>query len=130
MIDAKAIPDALKEGEGWQVLDLDPDWVWTVRDEREEIVGVLIAAPCHGLVFVWRIKVLPTAPPWSLGRLLRTFIRDIRRRGCLGYMAMLDVCQQPREKQLWRIAGKAGAITVTAATLVCGSVNARHVGGK
>jgi hypothetical protein len=75
MIDIKHIPQALKEGENWQVLDLDPDWVWVSHGPGGAVVGILIAAPCHGLVFVWRLMMLPSAPPTALLRLLRSFSR-------------------------------------------------------
>ena len=130
MIDVKAIPDELKQGEAWPMLDLDPDWVWIVRDSEDNPCGILIAAPCHGLVFIWRIKILPAAPGWALGRLLRNFIRDLRRRGCLGYMAMLDVLNRPAEMALARIAFRAGASFTTATTVIYGSVAAKHVGDQ
>ena len=126
MIDLASIPDALKEGENWPLLDLDPDWVWVSYDGSGRVVGMLIAAPCHGLAFLWRIKILPGAPRWTLGSLLRRFFRDMRKRGVLGYIAFLDA-NRPEEQALLRIAFKAGGMYVTATTLVCGSVNAKHV---
>jgi hypothetical protein len=129
VIDLRYIPERIKEGESWHLLSLDPEWVWLARDE-EEIVGILIAAPCHGLAFVWRIKMLPEASPMALLRLLRTFIRDLRKRKCLGYMALLNVSDRPEEQALARIAFRAGAMFTTATTVVYGSVNAKHVGEK
>ena len=140
MIDLKTIPDGLKEGESWPILSLDPEWVWLARNDDAEIVGLLIAAPCHGLVIIWRLKMLPTAPYFSLGRLFRDFIREIRRRGCLGYVGLLDVVERPAEAILARIAFRAGAQFSTAATVVFGSVAgcswsrsavaAKHVGAR
>ena len=127
MIDLTIIPEGLKEGESWHLLSLDPDWVWLARDESE-IVGILVAAPCHGLVFIWRLKMLPEASSMALLRLLRTFIRDLRKRRCLGYMALLNVSDRPEEQALARIAFRAGAMFTTATTVVYGSVNAKHVG--
>ncbi len=130
MIDIAHIPDALKEGENWHLLDIDPDWVWCAYDDTDRVVGMLIAAPCHGLVFIWRVKMLPSAPPWAFGRLLRRFIRDIRRRKCLGYIALLDIVNQPAEQALSRIVFRAGGMGVSAATVFVGSANAKHVGGE
>jgi hypothetical protein len=127
MIDVSFIPDALKEGENWHLLDLDPEWVWLAR-EGDAIVGILIAAPCHGLVFIWRLKMLPSAQPMALLKLLRAFIRDLRRRKCLGWMALLDIVGRSQEQALARIAFRAGAMSTTATTIVYGSVNAKHVG--
>src|SRR5262252_71742 len=130
MIDLDTIPAALKEGEPWLMLDLDPEWVWFARGAAGEIVGILIAAPCHGLVFVYRLRMLPEAPYMSLVRLFRTFIRDLRRRGAIGYLAMLDVLHSPMEAKLARIAFNAGAMFTTASTVVMGSVAAKHVGER
>ncbi len=129
MIDLSAIPEGLKEGESWHLLSLDPDWVWLARDE-DEIVGILIAAPCHGLAFIWRLKMLPEASPMALLKLLRTFIRDLQKRRCLGYMALLNMAYRAEEQALARIAFRAGALFTTATTVVYGSVNAKHVGEK
>lgn len=121
------IPEALREGENWELLTLDPEWVWLAWD-REQVVGVLIAANCHGLVFIWRVKMATDAPYWALGKLLRVFIRDLKKRGCLGYITFLDVCNRPMEQAIAKIAFRAGAHFTTATTVVYGSVNAKHVG--
>ena len=127
MVDLKCIPDSLKEGENWPLLDIDPDWVWVVHEE-ERIVGMLIAAPCHGIVMIWRIKMAKSASPTSLLRLFRTFIKDIRRRRCLGYMAMVDVTR-PEEQALMRIAFRAkGLLMPSAYSMICGSVATGHLG--
>ncbi len=127
MVNLDAIPEALKEGENWELLKLDSDWVWLAED-GDRVVGVLIAASCHGLVFIWRVKMVADAPHWALGRLFRRFIRDLRRRGCLGYITFLDVVNRPAEQALARIAFRAGAHFTTATTVIYGSVEAKHVG--
>lgn len=129
-LDLANIPDELKADENWPLLHLDMEWVWLAHDQEGKIVGILIAAPCHGLVFIWRVKMLKSAPYWALGRLLRRFIRDIRQRGCLGYITWLDVCNRPAEEALAKIAFRAGALFTTATTIVAGSVDAKHVGGE
>lgn len=120
MIDLAEIPDALKEGENWPLLDLDPDWVWTHSTDGV-IDGMLIAAPCHGIAFLWRLKILPTAPRTALLSLLRACLHDLRARGYLGFLLAADV-ERETEKRLARIALKAGATIVSAATMICGSV--------
>lgn len=130
MIDLNSIPEQLKTDENWPLLQLDPEWVWLARNAADEVVGILIAAPCHGLVFIWRLKMLPEAPHWALGGLLRRFIRDLRKRSCLGYITFLDVCNRSQEMALARIASRAGALFTTATTVVVGSVNAKHVGER
>lgn len=120
------LPEALKEGESWELLSIDPEWVWLAEDGGK-VVGILIAAPCHGMVFIWRVKMLPEASYWSLGKLFRNFIRDLRKRKCLGYIAFLDLVGQKNEQAIARIAARAGAHFTTATTVVYGSVNAKHV---
>jgi hypothetical protein len=127
MIDLSTIPAALSEGENWHVLKLDPKWVWTSEHEGK-MVGILIAMEGHGLVFIWRVKMLPEAPHWALGKLFRSFIRDIKKRGCLGYITFLNVVEKEAEEGIARIALRAGALFVTPHTIVYGSVNAKHVG--
>jgi len=129
MLGLSDIPEALREGENWEYLTLDPHWVWTVEDAGK-MVGILIAGPCHGLVFIWRVKVVAGAPRWTLGKLFRNFIRDLRKRGCLGYMACLNLVDQPRELAIARIALRAGASITPTTAIVYGSVSAKHVGEK
>lgn len=121
------LPEALKEGENWELLTLDPEWIWLV-EHGDQVVGILIAGPCHGLVFIWRVKVLAGAPHWTLGKLFRRFIRDIRKRGCMGYVSFLDIGNRPQEQAIARIAHRAGAHFMPGLTLAFGSVNAKHVG--
>ena len=129
MLSIANIPETLREGENWELLTLDPDWIWLAEAEGR-VVGVLIAANCHGLVFIWRIKMLPEAPHWALGKLFRRFIRDLRQRGSLGYITFLDIGSKPMEQAIARIAFRAGAHFTTATTVVYGSVNAKHVGER
>lgn len=129
MIDLNEIPDALKEGENWELLNLDKDWIWLAKDE-DEVVGFLMACNCHGLAIIWRLKMIPGASHWSLGRLLRNFIRDLRKRKILGYVTFLDIVNRKEEKALMRILFRAGAKFTHATTLICGSVATRHVGGE
>lgn len=128
MIDVKSIPDALKENENWQLLDIDPDWMWLAWDSEGHVVGFLLACNCHGLAVIWRVRTLPSAPVTALLRLFRTFIKDIRRRGCLGYVAMVDL-ERPEEQALARIAFRAkGMFMPRAASILVGSINTGHLG--
>jgi hypothetical protein len=129
VIDLNTIPAALSEGENWNVLKLDPQWIWT-SEHNGQIMGLLIAMEGHGLVFIWRVKMLPQAPHWALGKLFRRFIRDIRKRGCVGYITFLNLTNKPLEVAIARIASRAGALFVDPHTIVYGSVNAKHVGER
>jgi hypothetical protein len=127
MIDIQSIPAALKEGENWQLLDIDPDWMWVAYDDDENIVGFLIACNCHGLAMIWRLRMLKSAPPTSLLKLLRRFIKDVRRRGCVGYMAMLDLTR-PEEQALARIAFRAKALYAPGCvSVIAGTINTGHL---
>lgn len=128
LVTLEDIPEALREGENWELLTLDPNWVW-LAEEEGRVVGVLIASNCHGLVFIWRVKMLPDASYWALGKFFRKFIRDIKERGCLGYLTFLNM-HRPEEAALARIAYRAGANFTTATSVVYGSVIAKHVGEK
>jgi len=128
MIDLSEIPESLKEGENWELLDLDKEWIWLARD-GDEVVGFLMACNCHGLAIIWRVKMIP-GHGWALGRLLRDFIRDLRKRKILGYVTFLDIITRSEEQALMRILFRAGAKFTHATTLICGSVATRHVGGE
>lgn len=122
------IPEALKEGENWELLDLNEDWMWFARDEGE-IVGFLMACNCHGLAMIWRVKMLPRHG-WAFGKMLRDFVRDLRKRKILGYVTFLDIVNRSEEQALMRIMFRAGAKFSYATTMIAGSVATRHVGGE
>jgi hypothetical protein len=96
---------------------LDPEWIW-VLDYAGEIRGVLIAAPCHGVAFIWRLALLPGQPPTSVVRLLRRFLRDIRRREMIGYMTLVDLGVETQSR-LTKIIEHAGGGRYRELTLVC-----------
>ena len=124
MIDLRMIPQELLEGENWAPLDIDPKWLWLVKED-DEVVGLLLAANCHGLALILRIKTVADAPQNTVLRLLRRFIRDIRERGCLGYVSYLDV-MKPEEAALSRIAYRAGAyLQPFSGVLVIGSTQVK-----
>jgi len=103
------IPASLEAGFE-QLGNLDHDWVW-VLESGGEIKGVLLAAPCHGTAFIWRIAVGPDVEGWSVGKLLRRFLADCRERGLKGYITIID-SSVPIQKQLQRIIERAGGTVV------------------
>jgi len=120
-----AIPEQLKEGEGWELLNIDPNWIFVVH-YRQEIVGVLLACNCHGLAMIWRIKMLKTAPAHCLLFLLRDFVRIIKKRGCMGFMAFCEL-DKPNEQALIRIAKRAGCNLIGMNVMcVTSSVEVKH----
>lgn len=69
---------------------IDPEWVW-VAEKGGRLIGCIVASPAHGTAIVWRV----VSDGSCLLPLLRTFYRDIRKRGCMGYMTIVD----PRIKE-------------------------------
>lgn len=85
---------------------LDPQWVW-VLDDCGVITGVLVASPAHGMAVIWRISISPSASHVAPVRLLRVFLRDIRRRGMRGYMTVVNL-NSSTQAQLARIIERSG----------------------
>jgi hypothetical protein len=101
------IPDGLYDlGLG----KLDPDWVW-LSLERDRVVGVLTAAPCHGVIIVLRVKMDPNAPRTALRRLLRTCFHDAKQRGFDGYMTWFAEDSED-ERILMTIARNSGGLVI------------------
>lgn len=82
------IPASLEAGFE-QIGNLDRDWVW-VWVSQSEIRGVLLASPCHGTAFIWRVSVLPGEKQWAVGSLLRRFLSDCKNMGLKGYLTIID----------------------------------------
>jgi len=84
----ESIPAGLEAGFE-QLGRLDRESVWCLESDGE-IKGVLLACPCHGTAFVWRLSLDPSLGNVSVIRLLRRFLTDIRKRGCVGYLTIVD----------------------------------------
>jgi hypothetical protein len=86
---------------GYEAFPIDQQWQWVaVVDGR--IVGQLLGANMHGLLFILRLTMLADAPPSCLLCLLRQAFRDAEAQGCMAYMTFLSD-QQPAEVKLMRI---------------------------
>lgn len=91
-----------------QLGKLDTEWAW-VLESQGEIKGIILACPCHGTAFIWRVAVMPGLENTAIVRLLRGFLGDMRKRGVKGLLTIIDpkVRQQSRLKRvLERIKGK------------------------
>lgn len=86
---------------------LDLNWVWTVVDESGTTVGLIVAAPCHGVAMILRVKTVEGAPSSALIVLLRKFFADVRKRGLAGFMTFLDA-NTDTEKRLLVLSKKIG----------------------
>ena len=85
---------------------MDRDWIWVV-DGPDGIAGILLAAGCHGMVFILRLQMRPGVSRHLLVPLLRKSIADWQERGYKGYVTILDP-ENPAEEQLMRIVHRAG----------------------
>lgn len=78
---------------GYEQMPVMKSWVW-VAEEDNEVVGVLLAAPMHGLVYLMRICIHDGAKPTTAFLLLRTCMRDAVKRGFKGFFMHIN----PTEK--------------------------------
>ena len=97
---------------------LDPDWTWVVT-QQGDIVGAVLAAPCHGLVMLVRVVMLPGHGK-LLPRLLRHCVKAWLHRGYSSYIIYLG--SEGADRKIRRILGKSVAVEVPQQTLVGGSL--------
>ena len=91
---------------------LDREWIWIV-EHSGMTVGLLIAAPCHGIGMILRVRTDPdTAPRSALLVLLRKFFSDLRARGYQGFMSWFDETNDD-ERILQKIAEQLGGLVVS-----------------
>jgi hypothetical protein len=106
---AESIPAELDAG--FELLgNLDRDWIWVLEDDGK-VKGVMVASPCHGCAFIWRLAVMPELGHVAVIRLLRRFAADIRARKLKGYITVIDP-STPTQAHLVRILEKLGAVNV------------------
>jgi hypothetical protein len=94
---------------GYELMPIMEDWAWIA--ENGEPVGVLLAAPCHGLVYMMRVCVKEGANPATAAILIRACMRDCEKRGVKGYFFHVSTLSQV-ERDLIPICRKAGAVQV------------------
>lgn len=93
---------------GFDILgQIDHNWIW-VMESHGEIKGVLVASPCHGCAFVWRLVIAPDMDNVAVIRLLRQFAKDIREMGLKGYLTLLGSASAT-ETRIKAIVEKLGA---------------------
>jgi hypothetical protein len=83
--------DAFPEGlnTGFEQMPVMKSWCW-VAEEDNEVAGLLLAAPMHGLVYIMRLCIREGAPPATAFLLLRGFLRDTAERGFKGFLMHID----------------------------------------
>ena len=113
------LPEGMVHGIEW-LGQLNEQWVW-VAIEQGQIVGVLLAAPVHGIALIMKLNMSPQAPKTALVPLLRRFLADAKRRHLKGYITWFDE-KQYAERKLLKIAERAGATQQWPATIVAGRI--------
>jgi|SRR5215469_15200874 len=108
----------LREGEpfpqhletGFEHMPVINRFCW-VAELGKEIIGILMAAPCHGLVYFVRMRVPDESPSITAALLFRTAIRDLEKLGFKGYFTHVDPTR-PAERAMIPICRKAGGLQV------------------
>ena len=105
--------EAMPEGfaTGFEKMPVMRDWVWIAESEGAAI-GVMLAAPCHGLVYMVRLCVKDGANQAVATILIRACMAECSKRGFKGYFFHVDPMREI-ERNLIPICRKAKAIQVT-----------------
>lgn len=91
---------------GFEAFKIDSEWQWVMVVDGK-VVAQLLAANTHGVLTIWRISSIPSAPPgWAL-TLCRKVFRECRDLGLLGYMTFLSD-HRKSERRLMSIVSRAG----------------------
>ncbi len=115
----EAMPTGMNTG--YEKMPLQTDWVWVAEDD-EIPVGVVMAAPCHGLVYVMRLCVRKGVNPHVALALLRACMKDSQNRGFRGFFFHIDPTNDV-DRQIMTICRKTGAKQLTTVQcLIAGSV--------
>jgi hypothetical protein len=103
--------EAMPEGfdTGFEKMPFMRDWCW-IAEKDGKAVAILIAAPCHGIVYLMRLSI---AHGQSIAAvpLLRRFLTDARARGFMAYLVHLDPTRA-EESKLIGVCRKAGGTQV------------------
>jgi hypothetical protein len=96
------------------------DWAWLAESENQP-VGILLAAPCHGLVYMMRLCLAESNPAVGF-LLLRACMRECHKRGFKGYFTHLNP-MHASEGQMIPMCKKAGGFTLTIPqVMIAGSI--------
>ena len=74
---------------GFENMPFMPHWVWTAEEDGEAL-GLLMAAPAHGLIYMMRLCVKKGAPSLTALFLLRGCMREAQKRGFKGFFTHVD----------------------------------------
>lgn len=104
----EAMPQHL--GTGYEQMPIMKSFCW-VAEQEGKIIGVLLAAPCHGIVYLIRLCVEKGAPVITAGLLFRKCLRECKEAGFVGYFAHIDPSRET-ERELIAICRKAKGIQI------------------
>lgn len=106
--DGEGIPEGFSTG--YENMPIMRDWIWIAEDKGP--VGVLLAAPCHGLVYMMRLCTKEDANSAIAVVLLRACMKDCNKRGFRGYFFHVDT-SKGSERAMISICRKAGGVQLT-----------------
>lgn len=105
----EAFPQDL--GTGFEAMPVMKSFCW-VAEQDSRIVGILMAAPCHGLIFLVRVRVTDGAPIATTALLFRHCMRDAKAMGFVGYFSYIDP-KRESEAAMIPICTRAGGFQIT-----------------
>ena len=97
-------------GTGFEGMPVMKSFCW-VAEKDGRIVGMLMAAPCHGLLYIVRVRVEDGFPS-AAALLFRHCMRDAKEMGFLGYFSHVDPSRES-EAAMIPICIRAGGTQVT-----------------
>lgn len=98
------------------------DWIWVAfREKDNKPLGLIAAAPLHGIVLLVRIYAIEEAPKAIAVGMLRKVLADSSARGYTRYALHLDLSLD-NEARLARIVLKSGGSEISKQTLFHGPI--------
>lgn len=98
-------------GTGFEHMKVMNDFVW-IAEQDGKVIAVLLASPCHGLIFFVRISAEKDAPSMAVPLLFRRCVQDCTKRGFTGYFTYVDPARTA-ERNFIPICRKAGGLQIT-----------------
>ena len=110
-------------GTGFEAMPVMKSFCW-IAEHEGRIVGMLMAAPCHGLVYIARVSVEEPAPAMTALLLFRNSLKDCRQMGFVGYFTHIDPSRET-ERGLIPICRKAKGLQIAMIQVpLAGSIDA------
>lgn len=95
---------------GFENMPVMKSFCW-VAEKEGRIIGILMAAPCHGLIFLVRLCIEEGANPSVAHLLFRHCMRDCEKLGFTGYFSYVSHLSEV-ERSLIRLCRKAKGIQI------------------